>query len=91
MIKLYDTGVYLVNGSDLCSEEAEVLQKTGCTVTKADAAKGTMAYSILKAHNQSDNMNSLQLDSRYGNDDVPYWLCRPQSDSGAGFGYLHHY
>ena len=61
MIKLYDTGVYLVNGSDLCSEEAEVLQKTGCTVTKADAAKGTMAYSILKAHNQSDNMNSLQL------------------------------
>ena len=61
MIKLYDTGVYLVNGSDLYSEEAEVLQKTGCTVTKSDAAKGTMAYSILKAHNQSDNMNSLQL------------------------------
>ena len=39
MIKLYDTGVYLVNGSDLCSEEAEVLQKTGCTVTKSDAVK----------------------------------------------------
>lgn len=61
MIKLYDTGVYLVNGTDLCCEEEEVLQKTGCSVTKDKAVKGTMAYGILKEHNVSDNMDTLRL------------------------------
>ena len=61
MIKLFDTGVYLVNGTELCTSEAEVLHKTGRTVTKENAAQGTMAYGILKAHNTCDDMDNLRL------------------------------
>ena len=61
MIKLYESGVYLVNGTNLCTLEAEVRQKTGKSVTKAEAEKGTMAYGILKSHNTSGNMDSLQM------------------------------
>ena len=38
MIKLYDTGIYLVNGTDICVDPAEVQQKAGCPVD-AEAAK----------------------------------------------------
>ncbi len=61
MVKLYDKGVYLVNGSEIADEEAEVREKTGQAVTKEDAAKQTMAYGILKAHNTSGNMERLQI------------------------------
>ncbi len=61
MVKLYDKGVYLVNGSEIVDEEAEVMEKTGQAVTKEDAAKQTMAYGILKAHNTSGNMERLQI------------------------------
>ena len=53
MIKLYDNGVYLVNGSEIVEDNAQaldaVLAKTGKKVTKEEAAKGTMAYGILQA------------------------------------------
>ena len=55
MVKLYDGGVYLVNGSQVVPE-AE-----GAQYNKAEAKKGTIAYSILKAHNSSDSMENLQL------------------------------
>ncbi len=61
MIKLYDSGVYLVNGRELCREEAEVKQKCGKTADKAEAAKGTISYGILKSHNTSDDMDNLRL------------------------------
>ena len=65
MIKLYDNGVYLLNGSEIVEDGAQaldaVLAKTGRKVTKEDAAKGTMAYSILEAHNTSGNMENLQI------------------------------
>ncbi|MCC8075467.1 MAG: hydratase [Clostridiales bacterium] len=61
MLKLYDTGVYLVNGADLYTDPAEVTAKTGKPLDQAKAAKGTMAYGILKAHNHGDSMDQMNL------------------------------
>ena len=61
MIKLYETGVYLVNGTDVVTDAAEVTAKTGKAVSQAEAVKNTMAYGILKAHNTVENMDNLQL------------------------------
>ena len=55
-MKLYDTGVYLLNGQKIVPEnQADV------PVSKEDAAKNTIAYSILEAHNTSGNMEKLQI------------------------------
>ena len=51
MIKLYDGGVYLLKGAELCLNEEEVKAKSGLVTTKEEASKGTIAYGILKAHN----------------------------------------
>ena len=56
MIKLYENGIYLVNGETICSCPEEVAQKSGRATTKEEATKGTMAYGILQAHNQSDEL-----------------------------------
>ena len=63
MVKLHDGGVYLVNGETLVpeAEAAKIEQMTGKTVAKEEAKKGTIAYGIMKAHNQSDNMDKLQI------------------------------
>ena len=63
MVKLHDGGVYLVNGETLIpeTEAAKVEQMTGIAVAKEEAKKGTIAYGIMKAHNQSDNMDKLQI------------------------------
>ncbi len=63
MVKLYDSGVYLVNGAEIVpeSESEKVKALTGKAADKAEAKKGTMAYSIIKAHNQSDDMEQLRL------------------------------
>ena len=65
MVKLHEQGAYLVNGTDLIPDSAEALSavksKTGVDTTQAEAAKGTMAYRILKAHNTSDNMEQLKI------------------------------
>ena len=63
MIKLYDGGVYLVNGVEIVpeAEAAKVQALTGKPADKEEAKKGTMAYSIIKAHNQSDSMEQLRL------------------------------
>ena len=61
MLKLYDNGIYLVHGETICSCPEEAAQKSGITTTKEEATKGTMAYGILKAHNQSDDMDQLRL------------------------------
>lgn len=50
-MKLHEGGVYLVNGK--LSEE--------CSVPKEEAKKGTIAYSILKNHNTSGNMEDLKI------------------------------
>ena len=55
-MKLYDTGVYFQNGQEIIPENQADLP-----VAKEEAAKNTIAYSILKAHNKSDNMEKLQI------------------------------
>ena len=55
-MKLYDTGVYLQNGQEIIPENQADLP-----VAKEEAAKNTIAYSILKAHIKSDNMEKLQI------------------------------
>ena len=55
-MKLYDTGVYLQNGKEIIpAAEAQL------PVSREDAARNTIAYSILKAHNTSGNMDKLQI------------------------------
>ena len=61
MVKLYDGGVYLVNGETLVTDAAQLPQLTGRTVTREEAEKGTMAYSILAAHNESGDMDHLRM------------------------------
>ena len=58
MIKLYDEGVYLLNGNTLVPESQaapELMRK------KEDAHKGTISYSILQAHNVSGNEEQLKI------------------------------
>ena len=55
-MKLYDTGVYLQNGQEIIpADQAQF------PVSREDAAKNTIAYSILNAHNTSGNMEKLQI------------------------------
>ncbi len=64
MIKLYDTGAYLLNGTELVADTQEtdkILASKGVTTTKEDAAKNTMAYGILEKHNTADNMEQLKI------------------------------
>ena len=63
MVKLYDTGIYLVNGTTIVpeAEAAKAEAMTGKKVSKEEAKKGTIAYGILNAHNTSGNMENLKL------------------------------
>jgi aconitate hydratase len=66
MIKLYDNGVYLLNGTEIIEDNNEVkavlASKLGDgAITKEEAAKNTIAYGILQAHNTSGNMNKLKI------------------------------
>ena len=65
MIRLSNGGAYLVNGVNVIEERNDsqdiLKNKYGYNGNKEDAAKGTIAYSILKEHNSSDNMNELQI------------------------------
>ncbi len=66
MIKLYDTGAYLLNGTELIADDAEAAAKLHARLgesvpTKEEAAENTIAYSILKDHNHSGNMEKLNI------------------------------
>ena len=56
MIKLYNKGAFLVNGTQLV-EDADVCQG----VTREEAAKQTIAYNILKEHNTAPDMERLKI------------------------------
>ncbi|WP_417078576.1 hydratase [Hominenteromicrobium sp.] len=56
MVKLYDGGIYLVNGTEIVPEAAAPE-----TYQKDTAKQGTIAYSILKAHNTAEDMQNLRL------------------------------
>ena len=57
MIKLYDNGVYLLNGTEIVEDTGSV----SVPVSKDEAAQNTMAYGILKEHNTSSDMEHLQI------------------------------
>ena len=52
-MKLHDSGVYLVNG--------KLTETAPANVTPEQARQGTIAYGILKAHNQSGDMANLRM------------------------------
>ena len=65
MIKLYEDGVFLVDGAKIIPDsndalfEVEIETEAG---NKIEAArKNTIAYNILKEHNTSGNMDKLQI------------------------------
>lgn len=73
MIKLYDHGVFVARGERLydslealeAAEGLEVRSEVGFKLigdeAEDQASKGTMAYGILKAHNQSEDMDHMRL------------------------------
>lgn len=52
MVKLYEDGIYLLNGKNIV---------TGYDMSKEEAKKGTIAYSILKSHNTNSDMDNLKI------------------------------
>lgn len=65
MIKLYDGGAYLVNGTEIIPDnneaQAAIKSKTGKEISKEAAARETIAYGILEEHNTSGNMDKLKV------------------------------
>ena len=63
MVKLYDGGVYLVGGTTIVpeAEAAGAGELKGKEINPREAAKGTIAYSILKDHNQNGTMDKLRI------------------------------
>ena len=63
MIQLYGGGAYLIHGTEIVPEQeaAKIEQLTGKKPNRDEARKGTIAYSILKAHNTADNMEHLKI------------------------------
>ena len=58
MVKLYDSGVYLLNGTELVSEEegAQISK-----LSREEAKKGTISYGILQEHNTSNDTENLKI------------------------------
>ncbi|MDE6985062.1 MAG: hydratase, partial [Lachnospiraceae bacterium] len=65
MIQLLETGVYLVNGTELIADDAQaaasIKAKTGREVDRKSASEETIAYGILKNHNTSGSMDRLKI------------------------------
>ncbi len=57
MIKLYENGVYLKNGTEIVEDTGNV----NIPATKEEAARNTIAYGILSAHNTVSDMEHLQI------------------------------
>lgn len=66
MVRLYDQGAYLLNGTELIEETMDTARvlasKLGDRmISKEEAKKNTIAYSILEAHNTSNTMDKLKV------------------------------
>lgn len=65
MVKLYNGGAYVLNGTEIVPDTAEVSAvlagKMAQVPSKEEAKKQTIAYGILKDHNMSGNMEKLQI------------------------------
>ena len=62
-IKLSQGGVFLLDGDQLVPEAdaPAVAAQTGRTLNRDEAARGTIAYGILSAHNEASDMEHLKL------------------------------
>ena len=65
-MELLKTGAYLVNGTEIIEDTPEAQARLQAVAgpdapSKEEAAKGTIAYGILEAHNTSDNMDKLKI------------------------------
>ena len=65
-MELLKTGAYLVNGTEIIEDTPEAQARLQAVAgpdapSKEEAAKGTIAYGILEAHNTSDNMEKLKI------------------------------
>lgn len=65
MVKLYDTGVFLIDGKTIIEDNENagraMTEAKGKTISKEEAAKNTMAYGIFSNHNTSGNMDKLKI------------------------------
>ncbi len=65
MIELTQGGAYLLNGTEIVPDSADaaaqIKNKTGQEISSGEAAKNTIAYSILESHNTSGNMEKLKI------------------------------
>lgn len=63
MVSLYDEGIYLIKGTEIVpeSEAGKVKVLTGRDGNREEDRKGTIAYSILEAHNRGEGMEHLKL------------------------------
>ena len=65
MITLYNQGAYLLRGTELVADTKDaqtvIAAKMGKPVQKEEAAKETIAYRILEAHNTSSDMERLKI------------------------------
>ena len=59
MVKLYNEGVYLRGGKEVIPESEAAT--AGIEAAPADAKRGTIAYSILQAHNTSGDPDMLKV------------------------------
>ncbi len=59
MVKLYNEGVYLRGGKEVIPESEAAA--AGIEAAPADAKRGTIAYSILQAHNTSGDPDMLKV------------------------------
>ena len=93
MVKLYDGGVYLVNGKEIIpeNEAAHAEALTGKPVSPAEAKKGTIAYGILKAHNQNGAMDKLRVkfDAMTSHDITFVGIIQTVKASGMEIGRAH--
>ena len=62
-VKLYDRGVFLLDGEQLVPETdaPAVAAQSGRALDRGQAAQGTIAYGILAAHNEATDMEHLKL------------------------------
>ena len=65
MVKLSDTGVWLLDGSTVVADDDQAASKLksqlGYLPSKREASAATIAYSILKNHNTSQDMEHLKI------------------------------
>lgn len=69
MIRLYDTGVYLIDQKEIVDPK----DPRFATYDQAKAARGSIAYGILQAHNKAKDMENLNIRfDRLASHDITY-------------------